>query len=249
MGRWTRGELIAYNITISSLLPDEFFLVPNGPDPSLDHIEPAVLNSPPGDNNSAISSAAVTFLDHLHIAQRAPVGDFAAQTLRLLDFDNRDVIVFRCLPIPLTIHGNRKLVQADVCLLHHTSLILLVLIVDKAVNSEPQVVASAIGAFQSNNQRRKELQLALLDSMTIPCISMTGTHPTFYLVPVTTQLSDAVTSGQYPTTQTQVLQCATVAPRPSIGMEDLNYRRLALKHFLAFKALAQNHMSHIVDGV
>jgi len=46
--------------------------------------------------------------------------------------------------------------------------------------------------------------------MTIPCITMSGTRPTFYLVPVTTELNDAVITGQYPATQTRILRCATV---------------------------------------
>lgn len=32
-------------------------------------------------------------------------------------------------------------------------------------------------------------------------------------------------------------------------MEDTGYRRLALKHFLAFKALAKNYWVHILEGV
>jgi hypothetical protein len=41
--------------------------------------------------------------------------------------------------------------------------------------------------------------------MTIPCITMSGTRPTFYLVPVTQELSTAVIGGVYPATETTVL--------------------------------------------
>lgn len=65
---------------------------------------------------------------------------------------------------------------------------------------------------------------------------MVSTTPTFYLVPVTKKLSDAVMTGQYPPTQTQVLKCVTVAGhrrRVRDGMADIEFRRLALKRFVA----------------
>lgn len=80
--------------------------------------------------------------------------------------------------------------------------------------------------------------------MTIPCITVVGTTPTFYLVPVTKELSDAVMTGQYPPTQTRVLKCVTDAGhqrRVSDGIADVEFRRIALKRFLAFKNLARSH--------
>ena len=86
--------------------------------------------------------------------------------------------------------------------------------------------------------------------MTIPAITMTGTRPTFFLVPVTVGLSNAVITGQYPAIQTQVLRCSTaLAPARRAGMEDTEYRQLALKHFLAFKMLAKSHWDRILEGV
>ena len=80
--------------------------------------------------------------------------------------------------------------------------------------------------------------------MTIPCITMPGTTPTFYLVPVTKELSDAVITGQHPTSQTQVLSCITAAThhrRISDGMGDPDFRKIAFKRFLTFKDLAGSH--------
>jgi hypothetical protein len=70
---------------------------------------------------------------------------------------------------------------------------------------------------------------------------MSGTRPTFYLVPVTTVLSQAVIEGQYPITNTCVLQCETPGRHASIGMEDVEYRKLAFKRFIAFKELADTN--------
>ena len=121
-----------------------------------------------------------------------------------------------------------------------------------AYDSEAQVIAGAVVAFQSNNKRRRYLGLNPLDAMTIPCITMTGTRPDFYLVPVTTALNDAVITGQLPATQTEVLHCPTEVAHTggvSVGMENTEYRKVALQHLLAFKELAKNYWAQILEGV
>ena len=67
----------------------------------------------------------------------------------------------------------------------------------QSFNPEPQVIAEAIAGYQHNNERRAGMGLPTLNTMTVPCITMVGTRPTFYLVPVTRELSDAVTTGQW----------------------------------------------------
>ncbi len=90
--------------------------------------------------------------------------------------------------------------QTDVCLVDRRSMVLLVLQGDKPIfnpsDPGPQVIAEAIAAYQHNNQRRKHMGLPTLNTMVIPCITMVGTRPTFYLVPVTQELSDAVITGR-----------------------------------------------------
>lgn len=119
-------------------------------------------------------------------------------------------------------------------------------------DAEAQVIAEAISAFQFKNRKRKEHGLDPLDAMTIPAITMTGTRPTFFLVSVTLELSNSVITGQHPVIQTRVLRCATALThlrRVSTGMEDTEYRKLALKRFLAFKALAKSHWGGRLDDV
>lgn len=77
------------------------------------------------------------------------------------------------------------------------------------------------------------------------------TCPTFYLIPVTEELSNAVIIGLYPATPTVISKCVTVlthARRATTGMEDVEYRRLALQYFLAFKDLAQSYWDEILVG-
>ena len=140
--------------------------------------------------------------------------------------------------------------ETDVCL------ILLVLVngnpLTEAGNAEAQAIAGAIAAFQLNTRTRRDYGLDPLDTMTIPCVTMTNTRPDFYLIPVTTVLSDAVMAGRHPTTQTQVLRCPIVDTRRrvlGIRMDDREYRKLAFKSFLAFKTLAKSHWVHILKGI
>jgi len=256
---WSRSELIAYNITIDNATPGEFFH--HGADPSLDHLDPAILNSLPGSDDSSLPEDVAEYLAYLDLAtnatQESAVDDFALHTLRLLGFNERKTLFRTRFIIPLTICGDpNRTAETDVCLLHYPSFVLLVLVEDKTLynkgDPEAQVVAEAIAAFQYNNTKRGNKGLPLLDSMTIPCITMSGTRPTFYLVPVTQDLSDAVILGQYPATTTHVSKCVTVrthARRPSEGMEDARYRTLALKRLLAFKTLAKSHWEQNLNGL
>ena len=255
---WNDQELIAFNIAIESLSPAEFF--PN-PDQSLEHIDQAVLygSSPPDHTDSSISNSAVEYLSCIDLAITAPamgfLSAFAFKTLTFLGFAEDVIVALPRHTIPLTICGKTDPVQTDLCLAHaHQCFILLVLVNNKAdaVNAEAQAIAGAIAAFQFNNNTHRDHRLNPLDAMTIPCITMTGTHPDFYLVPVTTALSNSVIIAQRPNTQTRVLHCPTIGPHKqgvSVGMEDPEYRRLALKRFLAFKELAQRHWVLISKGV
>ncbi|KAI9458609.1 hypothetical protein BJY52DRAFT_1119629 [Lactarius psammicola] len=130
----------------------------------------------------------------------------------------------------------------DVCLHDRRStIILLVLQGDKTIlNStqpEPQVVAEAIAAYQYNNDKQQSRGLPTR-------ITIAGTRPTFYLVPVTQALSVAVGTGQYPEALIEVVKCVTFLchnHQSSEGMETPEYRRVAFQRFATFKDLAKEY--------
>ena len=101
---------------------------------------------------------------------------------------------------------------------------------------EPQVIADAIATFQCNNRIRARLGEPERNSMTIPCITMIGTRPIFYLVPVTRVLSEAVATAQYPLSTTVVKKCVVTSNscRLSEGMETPDFRQVALQHYTAW---------------
>lgn len=254
---WTGAELLAYNIVISPTSPDVFFQPVSGPDPTLDHLDPAILSSPNG-NDPNLSEIAGRYLGYLDLAtnatQESAIDDFAAATLVLTGFDKQQfsTVATRYI-IPLTICGETRAAQTDVCVVYRPSTVLLVLVEDMTLlnktNAESQLVAEAIAAFQYNNAKREARNQPVLEAMTIPCITMVGTAPTFYLVPVTKVLSDAVMTGQYPPTQTRVLKCVTFAGHQrwvSDGMADIEFRKIALKRFVAFRNLARSHWQHFI---
>jgi hypothetical protein len=132
-------------------------------------------------------------------------------------------------------------------------MILLVVQEDKTNQSgrkpEAQVIAQAIATFQYNNGKRIDLNLEPLESMIIPCITMVGTRPFFYKVPVTQQLSDAVATGQYPQ-QPTIVSCSAppARRRASEGMEIPDYRKIALQYYDAYRKLAKSFWSSFIDG-
>ena len=84
--------------------------------------------------------------------------------------------------------------------------------------------------------------------MTIPAITMIGTRPVFYKIPVTQELSDAITTAQYPVSKTEVVKCV-VAPtsrRLSEGMEVPEFRREVLQHYEAFRRMSKECWEHFI---
>lgn len=237
------------------------------PGSSLDHLDPGLLTSPPGSTDRNLSHETLEYLAYLglatHVAtQTSMIDNFARKTLDLLGFSGLYLVPINGYAIPFTICGETHLMApTNVCVIYRYNFVLLVLIQDTAPvggtdAAEAQAVAGAVAAFQVNNRQRESLSLASLESMMIPCIILSGTCPTFYLVPVSQGLSNAVATGQCPPSQTEVLKCVTLL-RNATGnrrharhsMGDTEYRKLAFQHFLAFKTLARRHWGAILQGV
>jgi hypothetical protein len=253
---WTVSELMAYNISISSVPAAEFFPIPDPPLP--DHIDQGILDGESRRNlgHSNLSDAAVEYLGQLDRTISRPydgaMNDYIRDTLKLLGFNERRVNIATHFNIPFDNCKDQRDAQTDVCLVHQSipSILLIVLNEDKSFpgDAEPRVIGAAIAAFQYNNWERSHSGYQELDTMTIPCIIMSGISPTFYLVPVTTKLNNAVMHGTHPTTQTQVMKCLTLLNHTNIGMGDIVYRKLAFKRFLAFKELAKRHWMPRLQG-
>jgi len=72
-------------------------------------------------------------------------------------------------------------------------------------------------------------------------LTVWGTRPLFYKVPVTQHLSDCVATGQFPTQKTVVTRCGPPAPPEAHeDMKSPDYRRIALRYYEAFRDLAED---------
>ena len=184
-----------------------------------------------------------------YVDQKAAINDFAVELLRMLGFEQRGCILRSRYAIPLNICGeSSQTAQTDICLLHHASTIFLLVQEDKSeLNAESKVISEAIASFQENNRNRIWLGKSRKSSMSIPCITMVGTRPIFYVVPVTQQLCTAVERGQNPEEATEVTKCVVGAETQlSDGMERLDFRLEALMHYVLFRSLTEGLLSDIL---
>jgi hypothetical protein len=213
---WTESELVAYGISVTEQSPEDFHGTPLPAIESISNLDPHLVSGTL--STQGLSDRTLLLLHHLDLASgrqardESAVDDFAKEMLFFLGYQSRG-LVLRCRQeIPLTVCGDtNRSAQTDVSLLQGSTTILLIVQEDKTIfnnsDPEPQVIAEAIAAFQSNNRARQDRHLHMLDKMTIPCIIMVGTLPTFYLVPVTEELSNAVSLGRYPFVLTMVTKC------------------------------------------
>jgi hypothetical protein len=71
----------------------------------------------------------------------------------------------------------------------------------------------------------------------MPGITMVGTTPTFFKIPVTEELAAHVRCGTYPPDSTTVTFYQPLLPTPDGGMKPLNNRQLLLCCYEAFKSV------------
>jgi hypothetical protein len=249
---WSTNELLAYNITVQRQDVVNFFGHELG---SIDHFDSNLFSSTDPTIAVDFSKETYRFLAYLDLASRANAGhDLAKSVLEVTGFDQIGTILRTRYEIPFTICGDsHRAARSDVCLVHLNSMILLVVQEDKTAFSssdpEPQIIAEAIATFQHNNRKRVDLDLPQLDTMTIPCITMVGTRPFFYQIPVTQQLSNCVATGQFSSQPTVVRRCTPPARRrASEGMEVPDYRRIALQYYDAFRGVAKDCWTTYLDG-
>ncbi|TDL20876.1 hypothetical protein BD410DRAFT_771919 [Rickenella mellea] len=239
---WMTTELLAYNITVKREDPLPFFgreLL------SIDHLDSNLFSTVVIHDLSKETYRFLAYLDRAwlaNIGQESAMHELAKSVLEVTGFDEVGTILLPFYDIQFTICGDGTLTaKTDICLIHRNSMILLVVHEGNGDGDPvPKVIAEAIATFQHNNQKRQLMNLDPIDAMTIPCITVVGTRPSFLLVPVTTQLSQSVITGQYPEQTTVVTRCVP-PPRPRLfeGMENPDYRRTALQYYVTFHAAAK----------
>jgi hypothetical protein len=95
---------------------------------------------------------------------------------------------------------------------------------------EEKVVAQSVAAFVFNNKARRRCNLEPLDSYVFPVMQMAAATPSFYQVPITQALGEAVAYGTPPPHDTLVRR-----PQLKGGFEDVSSRRECFQALLALK--------------
>jgi hypothetical protein len=133
--------------------------------------------------------------------------DFMAGTLRILGFNEKNRTVITHFTIPIDMCGFGKHAKTNVCVINGETGMILFIIKNKTMwdisaNPEPRIIAGAITIFQYNNRKHAAKNWPPVDRMIIPAITMHDTCPTFYLIPISQQLSNAVKNGNKPIEET-----------------------------------------------
>jgi hypothetical protein len=220
-----------------------FFEVAELPDPAT-VVSDAILTATKSDkhNQDRETYRFVHFIELVADAESLEftVDDFAVVVLTLMVYDPPGFTVSRGANIGFRMGSKNCSAQPDVCVMDDEK-ILLVFQEDKRHAHQkpvPQLMAEAIAAFCKNNQIRKEMKLPLWTSRMMYGISMYGTCPTFYKIPITQHLVDCVEEGVSPDKDTEVSSYVPVFPSGmDKGMMPLDNRRNALQAYLAFRAL------------
>jgi len=82
--------------------------------------------------------------------------------------------------IPLTICGEKSHAKTDICVVGADDILLLVRQDKGHKDAEPQLIAEATAAFQTDNTRRtRVLGQDTIDAKIMPGITLVGSSPTF----------------------------------------------------------------------
>ena len=174
--------------------------------------------------------------------EESAVTDFVARLLAALGYAPRDRLLRAKKDIPHLICGEKRCTKTDVRITDAQGILMLVQEDKRHLgndDAEAQLIAEAIDAFNANNNTRRDLGLDPLPSKLMPGVTMRGTAPIFYKIPVTMALATCVGVGAFPDTPTTVYVHVPNVSKPehlwSEGMIPLANRWEILYRFEAFK--------------
>ncbi|KAG6843737.1 hypothetical protein H0H87_001079, partial [Tephrocybe sp. NHM501043] len=242
---WTGNELLAFNIRVEDANTAAFFNTTQLP---VAQVSETILNNEE-QPNPPLPKEDRLFFRYLGLVEKpqspeSHVDDFAAFILRILNYDDQDRIICQRPELSFTMAGQRVDAKSDLCVKDENDYLLLVQ-EDKRSGSlddpEPQLIAEAVAAFYQNNLRRRIERQPQLEYKYIPAITIVGSAPIFYRIPVTVTLLNALMTATYPAEETVVLRYIPQVLNPrtyrDLGMRPLDNRRIVLQCFEGFKAL------------
>jgi hypothetical protein len=240
---WTEDDLTAFKITLERQDSATFF----GVDPLPHPVKiPAAILTDLSPNKDTQDRETYRFLRLMKLARmngptESAIFDFSLAVLQLMHYDDPGFVARSHVDIPLVMCGEWRNAQTDLCVVDKHEFLLIVQEANRIVGPaglEARLVAAAIAAFHQNNRRRDENHLPILKSRIMAGITICGTFPKFYKIPITQDLVECVQMGIEPMTETKILRLVVLFPDDfSEGMIPLGNRLQALEFYDAFKAL------------
>jgi hypothetical protein len=151
-----------------------------------------------------------------HRFEECAVDDLAKSILQLFDYDDGDRAIRTRKILDLDMAKGRTQATPDICIETMELSIKLLVQEDKSYNvgndrhlmgnnPEAQLIAEAVAAFQENIKIYKRVgKQNVPEYQLMPGITMLGTCPTFYLIPISASLSECIKYGIEPTVDTLV---------------------------------------------
>ncbi|KAM6492005.1 hypothetical protein JOM56_012643 [Amanita muscaria] len=242
---WGMNELIAFNIRVNTVNTQTFFGSPNLPRITVSPVILDNLEEPAGSLHKA-DMDFFAYMEDAMTSEESFVDDFAAFLLKMMGYDEGRRVIHLRKKMGFEMCGQRVDAKTDVCVMKRPgsgAKYLLLMQEDARHMSkddpEPQLIAEAVAAFYETNRALRAAGLPPLQSKTFAGITMTGTAPTFYKIPVTEELLVSLATSQYPPKVTTVEKLIPPVPSPerlvNDGMKPLVNRRIILQCFEAFK--------------
>ncbi|EFJ26042.1 hypothetical protein SELMODRAFT_413451 [Selaginella moellendorffii] len=150
-----------------------------------------------------------------HRHEESAVDDMSLTLLELFQYENDDTAVRSRTILDLFMSRGKTQALPDVVVERLDTAVKMLVQEDKSYENlkghhpEAQLIAEAIAAYQENSRLYERLSMGEYpDQQIVPGIVMLGTCPTFYLIPVTKALAEAVRQGEEPSFDTAVRKYA-----------------------------------------
>jgi hypothetical protein len=241
---WTFHELDAYKIRINTVDTKAFFGISDLPEPAVD---PVILQNVDVPHDLELPYDLRLFFVYLHDStdksQPACVDTFTCHLLgRVLRLDQPRGLTRARATFSFIMSGRRVSAKADVSLRRGDYQTILVqrdrLSRDKA---EPRLVATVLGAFSTDNDKRIANGLAPILSKRYIGIVTIGSAHHFYKITITNALVDAVMNSQLPAQETIMERFLPPVSNADDflrdGMLSLDNRRACFQCYEALKTL------------
>jgi hypothetical protein len=261
------NELIAFNIEVIDVNAQTFFGSAILPQLTVSAVILDNLEEPAGPLHKADMDFFAYMEDAMIIppGEESLVDDFAAFVLKMMRYDEGRRVIHLRKEMGFEMCGQRVDAKTDVCVMERsgTGAKYLLLVQEDKVRKlylcvskirlpitrakrhlsrddpEPQLIAEAMAAFYENNRARRAAGLPKLQSRTFAGITMVGTAPTFYKIPVTDEILISLATAQYPPKITTIEKLVPPVPFPerlaNDGMKPLVNRHIILQCFEAFR--------------